>query len=156
MLILLMVLVTSGLDLLADLAHGVHSAHLLQEALIFAITFAGFGWLLDGHRRQQAEIGRLERELSQARQLPRPEDPVSINARQGLAQEVARQFDAWGLTRSEMEIGQLLLKGLTLREIAALRGTAEKTIRQQASSLYQKAGVSGRHAFSAWFIEDIL
>ncbi len=32
------------------------------------------------------------------------------------------------------------------------RNTVEKTVRQQASSIYQKAGVSGRHAFAAWFL----
>ena len=37
-----------------------------------------------------------------------------------------------------------------------VRGTAEKTIRQQASSIYQKANILGRHSFSAWFIEDFL
>ncbi len=50
----------------------------------------------------------------------------------------------------------VLLKGFSLKEISALRGTAEKTIRQQAPSIYQKTGVSGRHAFAAWFIEDFL
>ncbi len=43
-----------------------------------------------------------------------------------------------------------------LRHCSALRGTSEKTIRQQASSIYQKSGLPSRHAFSAWFIEDFL
>jgi DNA-binding CsgD family transcriptional regulator len=37
-----------------------------------------------------------------------------------------------------------------------VRDTHEKTVRQQASAIYRKAGVSGRHAFAAWFIEDFL
>ncbi len=53
-------------------------------------------------------------------------------------------------------LGWLLLKGLSLREISIIRETQEKTVRQQASSIYKKSGVNGRHAFSAWFIEDIL
>ena len=60
------------------------------------------------------------------------------------------------LTGSEIEVGWLLLKGLSLKEIAFVRSTKEKTVRQQASSIYKKAGVSGRYAFSAWFKEDIL
>jgi DNA-binding NarL/FixJ family response regulator len=76
---------------------------------------------------------------------------------------------AWSLRRRSREVvilreqleevrnlPQPALKGFSLKEIAALRGTSEKTIRQQASSVYKKAGLSGRHAFSAWFIEDIL
>ena len=39
---------------------------------------------------------------------------------------------------------QLLLKGLTSREIAAIEANAEKTIRQHVSSIYAKCGVSTR------------
>ena len=60
------------------------------------------------------------------------------------------------VTTSEKDVGWLLSKGLSLKEIAAIRETLEKTVRQQASSIYKKAGLSGRHAFSAWFIEDAL
>ena len=154
--ILALVLVTSGLDMVADIRHGVQTLHLMQEAAVFTITFVAILWLLLGVRRQVAEIQRLQAELEEIRHLNRPSDPETLQARQGLAELIARQFEAWQLTRSEMEIGQLLLKGLSLKEIAVLRSVAEKTVRQQASSIYQKAGLSGRHAFSAWFIEDIL
>jgi len=50
----------------------------------------------------------------------------------------------------------LLLKGLSFKEIAALRITLEKTVRQQASSIYRKSGISGRHELAAWCIEDYL
>jgi DNA-binding CsgD family transcriptional regulator len=50
----------------------------------------------------------------------------------------------------------LLLKGLSFNEISAIRETKEKTVRQQASEIYKKAGVVGRHAFAAWFFEDFL
>lgn len=50
----------------------------------------------------------------------------------------------------------LLLKGLSFKEIASVRDTMEKTVRQQASTIYEKANVSGRHVFSAWFMEDLL
>jgi len=72
-----------------------------------------------------------------------------------LAEAIARQFADWGLSRSESEVGRLLLKGLSIREIAAVRNTQEKTVRAQASSLYKKASLEGRHAFAAWFLEDI-
>lgn len=50
----------------------------------------------------------------------------------------------------------LLLKGLSLKEIAAVRATSERTIRAQAAALYTKAGVTGRAALSAFFLEDLL
>lgn len=49
-----------------------------------------------------------------------------------------------------------MLKGLSFREIAQLRDTREKTMRQQASSVYRKAGVSSRNQLAAWFFEDML
>ena len=50
----------------------------------------------------------------------------------------------------------LLLKGLAVKEVAALRATSERTIRAQAAALYAKAGVTGRAALSAFFLEDLL
>jgi len=67
-----------------------------------------------------------------------------------------KQFTAWSLTNSEKEVAILLLKGLSFKEMAELRATKVKTVRQQASSIYQKAGVAGRYEFSAWFFEDML
>ncbi|UXR65039.1 LuxR C-terminal-related transcriptional regulator [Bdellovibrio bacteriovorus] len=65
-------------------------------------------------------------------------------------------FDQWGLTKTECEVGSLILSGLSLREIADLRGTSETTTRQQALSLYKKASVDGRHDLAAYFLENLL
>lgn len=65
-------------------------------------------------------------------------------------------FEKWGLTKAESEIGILILRGLSLRDIAEQRGTSETTTRQQALSLYKKASVEGRHQLSAFFIEHLL
>jgi DNA-binding NarL/FixJ family response regulator len=73
-----------------------------------------------------------------------------------LSEVIQEQFSEWQLTAGEQEVALLLLKGLSFKEIAALRNTLEKTVRQQASGIYRKAGVTGRHAFAAWFIEDFL
>lgn len=50
----------------------------------------------------------------------------------------------------------LLLKGMSLKELAELRGTSEKTARAQSMSIYAKAGLSGRSELSAFFLEDLL
>ncbi len=67
-----------------------------------------------------------------------------------------KQFDQWKLTTSEQDVVLALLKGLSFREVAELRETKEKTVRQQATSVYKKAGVAGRHELAAWFFEDML
>ena len=75
---------------------------------------------------------------------------------QELGAAIQRQFAAWGCTRAEQEVGLLLLKGFSHKEIARFRGASEATIRQQATALYQKAGLSGRAALSAYFLEELL
>jgi DNA-binding CsgD family transcriptional regulator len=74
----------------------------------------------------------------------------------GLGVAIDRQFEAWGLSPSEREVGALLLKGLSHREAADVRGTSERTVRQQARALYRKAGLTGRAELAAFFLEDLL
>lgn len=73
----------------------------------------------------------------------------------GIRTEMQNQFERWGMTAAEQEIARLLLKGLSHKEIAALRDTAEATVRQQAQSIYQKSRLPGRTALAAFFLEDL-
>ena len=74
----------------------------------------------------------------------------------GLKAGMDRQFEVWGMTAAEREVGLLILKGLSHKEIAALRATTEATVRQQAQAIYRKASLPGKTAFSAYFLEDLL
>jgi DNA-binding NarL/FixJ family response regulator len=74
----------------------------------------------------------------------------------GVSESIERQFDAWHVTPAEREVGMLLLKGLSHKEIGQMRDTGEATVRQQAFSLYRKANVTGRAELSAYFLEDLL
>jgi len=150
------VVCASAGDIWSDLTHGADVGHLIQEGMLLALGTVLILWLLQQFRGKQAELGRLRCELDEIRRLPVPESQVVVSARQQLGKAISDQYERWNLTTSEREIGLMLLKGYSLKEIAILRGTAEKTIRQQASAIYQKAGVSGRHAFAAWFLEDLL
>jgi DNA-binding CsgD family transcriptional regulator len=73
----------------------------------------------------------------------------------GLKAGMDRQFQEWGMTPAEREVGLLILKGLSHKEIAALRATTEATVRQQAQAIYRKANLPGKTAFSAYFLEDL-
>lgn len=74
----------------------------------------------------------------------------------GLSTAIDKQFLDWGFTESEKEIGLLILKGLSHKEIATIRNTSEKTVRQQAATLYGKAGLAGKSELFAFFLEDLL
>ncbi len=66
------------------------------------------------------------------------------------------QFSKWSLTPSESEVALLVIKGLSMKEIAAARNVKEKTVRSQATSIYAKSGYTGRHELAAHFIEDLM
>jgi DNA-binding CsgD family transcriptional regulator len=74
----------------------------------------------------------------------------------GLSQAIDRQLERWALSAAEKEVALLLLKGLSHKEIAGIRGVGEATVRQQAMALYRKAGLEGRHDLAAFFLEDLL
>jgi len=78
------------------------------------------------------------------------------DALQGLGAAIERQCKRWQLTEAEGGVAVLLLKGLSMKEVADIRGTTERTVRQQSLSVYKKAGLSGRAELSAFFLEDLL
>ncbi|MGE0485552.1 MAG: LuxR C-terminal-related transcriptional regulator [Gammaproteobacteria bacterium] len=143
-------------DLLSDLGSGAGLGHLVKEALVLAAALGLFAWMAWEIRRRGEAVAGLRRELAEAAAAARTAGAADQALRRQLGELIAAQFEAWQLSPSEREIGWLLLKGLSLKEIAGLRATAEKTVRQQASAIYRKAGVNGRPAFAAWFIEDYL
>ena len=154
--IFVLIVIASGLDLFTDLSHGATLAHIIKEAVIIMLSAMALVWILNGVRQQREEIELLKQEIKEAENLQNQPSEYVLNARRQVGEVIAKQFEEWALTSSEKEVGMLLLKGLSLKEIAAIRNTLEKTVRQQASAIYKKSGVPGRHAFAAWFIEDLL
>ena len=69
---------------------------------------------------------------------------------------MAEHFDQWGLTPAERDVALFSLKGLTVNEIAELRGTSTGTIKAQTNAIYRKAGVSGRPQLLSLFIDDLI
>ena len=143
-------------DLLSDWSSGVDAAHVAVESLVLAISGIAMLALLRRVFRQRRSIDRLALSLDRARDesarwRARYQDTIA-----GLGQAIQEQFQRWNLSVAEAEIGLLLLKGLSLKEIARVRGTGERTAREQARAVYQKAGLANRAALSAFFLEDLL
>ena len=155
-LLLSLIVATNLYDLLIDYSHNASAWHLLEESLVVLASTAAIVWLVINVRRQQRELEALKRELRAGADSAAKVAPAVLAARRRLSEVIQEQFSEWQLTAGEQEVALLLLKGLSFKEIAALRNTLEKTVRQQASGIYRKARVSGRHAFAAWFIEDFL
>ncbi|HHJ36482.1 MAG TPA: response regulator transcription factor [Gammaproteobacteria bacterium] len=149
-------MLVSAVDLALDYSEGADFTHIAQEAVVLSLSLIALAWLLIDMRRQAVRIDRLRDELSSIKNSRKKPDRYVIEAKTSLSSMISHQFDDWQLSNSEKDVGWLLLKGLSLKEIAALRETLEKTVRQQASAIYRKADLNGRHAFSAWFIEEVL
>jgi len=133
------------------------------ELVIFVSALTGIGllwWQMTAARRRSA---LLDAELAAARAEARrsSEDARRWNREaqdllQGLGAAIDRQFERWGLTTAEREVALLQLKGLRHKAIAELRQTSERTVRQQALTIYRKSGLDGRSDLAAFFLEDLL
>jgi DNA-binding CsgD family transcriptional regulator len=120
------------------------------------LTSVGVGVLFRVTRQQRDEHLQVIRDLEIARlqgQRWRSESRVLLN---GLGEAIDAQFTRWSLTDAEREVALLLLKGLSTKEIAAVRASSERTVREHARAIYSKAGLTGRAALSAYFLEDLL
>ncbi len=154
--ILGVVIVANVYDLRVDYTHGASDWHLVEESLVVLLSAGAIAYLITNLLNQRMQMSRLRRDLEQSRRVGADAGEPLSATRKRMGEVIQEQFEAWNLTPGEREVALLLLKGLSFKEIAALRDTLEKTVRQQASSIYRKANVTGRASFSAWFIEDIL
>ncbi|UYO00375.1 MAG: helix-turn-helix transcriptional regulator [Devosia sp.] len=66
------------------------------------------------------------------------------------------RFLEWRLTPAEADVALFALKGLSISEIAGLRGTSEGTVKAQTNAIYRKAGVTGRTQLLSLFIDDLM
>lgn len=143
-------------DLFSDWSGGVDAAHVAIESLVLVISGIAMMVLLRGVFRQRRSLDRLARSLDRARDESERWRDRYQETIAGLGQAIQEQFHRWQLSPAEAEIGLMLLKGLSLKEIAMIRGTGERTVREQARAVYQKAGLANRAALSAFFLEDLL
>jgi DNA-binding CsgD family transcriptional regulator len=134
-------------------------AEFLGDAFEMALIVAsatGVALLTGSLQREQAEKETISRDLRMAVAEGEAWRDRAQRYVSGLSEEITKQFEAWQLTPAEREVGLLMLKGFSHREIGSLRGTTEPTVRFQARAIYQKSGMPGRSAFCAYFLEDLL
>jgi DNA-binding CsgD family transcriptional regulator len=137
---------STALDLLLELV----------DILPVVLTSVGVVLLFRVTQRQREEHVQVIRDLELARaQGQRWRSEVRSHL-DGLGAAIETQFSRWNLTEAEREVALLLLKGLSHKETAQVRGVSERTVREQSRSIYSKAGLTGRTALSAFFLEDLL
>lgn len=160
---LLGVAVLAALDLAFDLRQGTTTRHVVAEgaAVLVALSTAlllarQLAQLVRAARLSKEEAAELSRRLAAKEAEATRWRREASDLLQGLGAALGRQFRRWGLSAAEEEVALLLLKGLSHKEIAGVRGITEATARQQARAVYRKAGLSGRNDLAAFFLEDLL
>jgi len=145
-----------GIDLWLDRPQAPGLFHVVFEGTLLAGSLVAMVWLWAGWMRTRrslagaradSEAHRSERDAWRAR---------AEKLLRGLGDEIDVQLRAWNLTPAERETALFLLKGYGHKEIAALTGRSERTVRQHAVAVYRKSGLAGRAELSAYFLEDLL
>jgi DNA-binding CsgD family transcriptional regulator len=152
-----------GIDLITDLRGRTTLAHVTLEMLVVAVGFVAAGAIALRLRRSAGNAQALREHAARLAENLRASQEEAARWRSdaadliaGLSTAIDAQFTRWELSPAEREIALLLLKGLSHKEIAQIRSVSETTVRQQARSLYRKAGLSGRNDLAAFFLEDLL
>ena len=151
-----LIAVLVGTDILGDTRSGTGWAHAAIEASLMAIALGAataLWWRFATLRRRARLLARdLDAALAEAARWRGDAEEVL----RGLGAAIEAQFQRWGLSEAEREVALLLLKGLSHKEVAEVRETSERTVRQQSLAVYRKAGLAGRAELSAFFLEDLL
>jgi DNA-binding CsgD family transcriptional regulator len=145
-----------GADMAADLSAGIGFVHLGIETIAVMFCLAGV-WGSGLQLRRALQRSRdLHKHLAGTHaDLIRAREEAEV-VRAGLGAALDEQFERWELTSAQREVALLVLKGLSYKEVADLRQTAEHTVRNQALAIFKKAGLAGRAEMAAFFMEDLL
>lgn len=153
---LLVIMVLNFMDVMTDITLNVPVWHIIEESIIVFISGMMAVYLIYEMRRRTHRLKNLAQDLNDTQTRLVNMTEQFKQARHQYFEAIQVQFNEWQLSQSEKDVAILLLKGLSLQEIATVRETKEKTVRQQASNIYGKAGLEGRHELAAWFFEDFL
>ena len=143
-------------DLLSDTGSGIVLGHVLLEGAVLVLALGGIAILWHAVRRTGRRVRVLHGEVAAWRAEADRWRQQSGSLLAGLGAAMDAQFERWGLSPAEREVALLLVKGLSSQEIATVRATSERTVRQQSQAVYRKAGLAGRAELAAFFLEDLL
>ena len=143
-------------DIFFDIQEGIPVSHIWHEVVMFGIAFGALIWQIRVIMKKNDHIQSLNTELLDTKQSYQEWKAKTHASAQEIRQLIDKQFLLWHLSHSEKDVALLLIKGLSMKEIAEIRNTQEKTVRQQATTIYKKSELSGRQELAAFFLEDIL
>lgn len=146
-----------GFDLWEDLSHGADLLHVASEGVAALLCVLSATWIF--LNRSQKWLRRETQLVGELSRVGRERDEWRTRSEQvlrGFGAVLDEQFSVWNLSPAEKEVALLILKGLSHGEIAEVRGASVRTVRQQAASVYGKAGLDGKAHLAAFFLEDLM
>ncbi len=147
---------SSLLDIHHDKQDALSDTHIRLEFITLFISISAAAFFIYDALRLYRENRRLNEDI-QKQSLEHEQYRNKLTRySQGVFDLICEEFQKWELTKTETEIGFLILKGLSTKEIAKIQNSQDKTVRQHCSSIYRKSGLAGRSELSAYFLEDLL
>lgn len=155
--LLFLIVGTGFLDFHLDHGFDMTTTHQWFELSLLLITIGATILLWQLHTKAlNHELNSTKQSLAEIKKKAKTWKQNHLVLIQGFGEVIESQFHDWELSASERDIGVMLLKGLSIKEIAEARKVKEKTVHQQCQSIYKKAGISGRNQLFAYFLEDLL
>jgi len=143
-------------DIILDDPEAVLTPHILIEAVLLIASLSLMTFLIVRWRRTGRDLVDSRLEAAEAHAEAEAWQRRTRDVLEGLGRQIDDQLGSWELTRAEREVALFMLKGFSHREIADLLSKSERTVRQQATMVYEKSGLDGRAQLSAFFLEDLL
>jgi DNA-binding CsgD family transcriptional regulator len=153
---LLMIGVGGVVDLVLDQPSNWLTFHVLFELSMISLALLLTTALWLGWRRAQREAVHLRATLEERRTERDAWRSSAEKVLQGLGAAIDKQFSEWHLTPAEREVALLLLKGYSHKHIAAATARSERTARQHAAAVYEKAGLGSRAELAAFFLDGLI
>lgn len=154
--LLLFFLVFFVTDIVTNIQDGIPTGHIWHEVILCLMAAGALITQIIVITGKNKHINLISSELLKVHDSYKTWKAKSHDQARVMRNMIDQQFIEWQLSQSERDVALLLIKGFSMKEIAEFRSTHEKTVRQQATNVYKKSGLSGRQELSAFFLEDIL
>jgi DNA-binding CsgD family transcriptional regulator len=143
-------------DIINDIQLDIGFRHLAGEAVQSCVTFVLGIYLIRKSVLQAAMLRMFKSKLKETHKNAVAWKNSVASLKTEFVKAIDGQFIEWKLSAAEQHVAWLLIKGFSSAEIANFRNTSERTVRQQATAVYAKAGLEGRSQLAAFFLEDLL
>lgn len=128
LLVLIVFAVFFIIDIILDLNEGIPLSHIWHEAVLFSLAIGAILWQVRIIFRKNIYISSLNTELLETKKSYQEWKEKTHAKTQELGHLIENEFGLWHLSQSEKDVALLLIKGFSMKEIADIRKTHEKTV----------------------------